>query len=99
MQLSHLKLCAIRAFWPVAYSSQRHEMLFDANTRSFSALGGISRRGIYDNMKIAVDKVNKGKVRIDARFATMCAHYLFDPDFCNRASGWEERRGREERAG
>ena len=66
-------------------------MLFDAHTRSFSALGGISRRGIYDNMKTAVDKVNKGKGRIvNARFATMCAHYLFDPDFCNRASGWEK---------
>jgi hypothetical protein len=24
----------------------------------------------------------------DARFAVMCAHYLFDPDFCNVASGW-----------
>jgi transposase len=24
-------------------------------------LGGIPRRGIYDNMKTAVDKVNKGK--------------------------------------
>ena len=66
-------------------------MLFDAHTRSFSALGGISRRGIYDNMKTAVDKVNKGKGRIvNARFATMCAHYLFAPDFCNRASGWEK---------
>ena len=42
-------------------------------------------------MKTAVDKVNKGKGRIvNARFATMCAHYLFDPDFCNRASGWEK---------
>jgi hypothetical protein len=24
------------------------------------------------------------------RFAVMCAHYLFDPDFCNVASGWEK---------
>ena len=31
-------------------------MLFDAHTRSFSALGDIPRRGIYDNMKTAVDK-------------------------------------------
>jgi transposase len=30
-------------------------MLFDAHTRSFAALGGIARRGIYDNMKTAVD--------------------------------------------
>ena len=91
MQVSHLKLCASRAFWLVAYPSQGHEMLFDAHTRSFAALGGIPRRGIYDNMKTAVDKVKKGKGRVvNARFAVMCAHYLFDPDFCNVASGWEK---------
>jgi transposase len=91
LQVSHMKLCASRAFWLVAYPSQGHEMLFDAHTRSFAALGGIPRRGIYDNMKTAVDKVKKGKGRtVNERFATMCAHYLFDPDFCNVASGWEK---------
>jgi len=91
MQVSHMKLCASRAFWLVAYPSQGHEMLFDAHTRSFAALGGIARRGIYDNMKTAVDKVKKGKGRVvNARFAVMCAHYLFDADFCNVASGWEK---------
>jgi len=91
MQVSHMKLCASRAFWLVAYPSQGHEMLFDAHTRSFAALGGVARRGIYDNMKTAVDKVKKGKGRIvNARFAVMCAHYLFDADFCNIASGWEK---------
>lgn len=81
-----MKLCASRAFWLVAYPSQGHEMLFDAHTRSFGALGGVPRRGIYDNMKTAVDKVNKGKGRtVNARFSVMCAHYLFDPDFCNVA--------------
>jgi len=91
MQVSHMKLCASRAFWLVAYPSQGHEMLFDAHTRSFCALGGVARRGIYDNMKTAVDKVKKGKGRtVNARFAVMCAHYLFDADFCNVASGWEK---------
>ncbi len=91
LQVSHLTLCASRAFWLIAYPSQGHEMLFDAHTRSFTALGGIPRRGIYDNMKTAVDKVNKGKGRmVNARFSVMCAHYLFDPDFCNVASGWEK---------
>ena len=66
-------------------------VLFDAHTRSFAALGGIPRRGIYDNMKTAVDKVKKGKGRVvNARFAVMCAHYLFDADFRNVASGWEK---------
>jgi transposase len=91
LQVSHMKLCASRAFWLVAYPSQGHEMLFDAHTRSFAALGGVARRGIYDNMKTAVDKVKKGKGRIvNERFAAMCSHYLFDPDFCNVASGWEK---------
>ena len=91
MQVSHLKLCASRAFWLVAYPSQGHEMLFDAHTRSFAALGGIPRRGIYDNMKTAVDRIKKGKGRVvNARFAVMCGHYLFDADFCNVASGWEK---------
>ena len=79
VQLSHMKLCASRAFWLVAYPSQGHEMLFDAHTRSFAALGGVPGRGIYDNMKTAVDKVQKGKQRVvNARFTAMCAHYLFD---------------------
>ncbi len=91
LQVAHMKLCASRAFWLVAYPSQGHEMLFDAHTRGFAALGGIARRGIYDNMKTAVDKVKKGKGRVvNARFAVMCAHLLFDADFCNVASGWEK---------
>ncbi|MDQ0017836.1 transposase [Variovorax boronicumulans] len=91
-----MKLCASHAFWLVAYPSQGHEMLFDAHTGSFAALGGVARRGIYDNMRTAVDKVHKGKGRtVNARFAVMCAHYLYDPDFCNVASGWEK--GRVER--
>jgi len=91
VQVAHMKLCASRAFWLVAYPSQGHEMLFDAHTRGFTALGGVPRRGIYDNMKTAVDKVKKGKGRVvNARFAVMCAHYLFDADFCNVASGWEK---------
>jgi len=88
---SHLKLCASRAFVVSAYPTQSHEMLFDAHTRAFTALGGIPRRGIYDNMKTAVDKVKKGKGRVvNTRFSAMASHYLFDPDFCNVASGWEK---------
>jgi hypothetical protein len=42
-------------------------------------------------MKTAVDRVGSGKNRdVNSRFAALCAHYLFDPDFCNVASGWEK---------
>ena len=86
-----MKLCASRAFCLVAYPSQGYEMLFNTHTCSFGALDGVPHRGTYDNMNTAVDKVNKGKGRtVNARFSVMCAHYLFDPDFCNVASGWEK---------
>jgi transposase len=42
-------------------------------------------------MQTAVDKVKPGKARlVNARFAAMASHYLFDTDFCNVASGWEK---------
>lgn len=91
VDLSHTKLAASRVFWLVAYPQQAHEMLFDAHGRAFGAFGGVPRRGIYDNMKTAVDKVGRGKERIvNARFQAMCGHYLFEPEFCNRAAGWEK---------
>jgi hypothetical protein len=50
----------------------------------------VTRRGIYDNMRTAVDKVQRGKQRIvNARFSAMCSHHLFDPDFCSVAR-WEK---------
>ncbi len=91
LEVAHTKLAASRAFWLVAYPTQSHEMLFDAHARAFVAFGGVPRRGIYDNMKTAVDAVGHGKERaVNARFAAMCSHYLFEPEFCNRAAGWEK---------
>ena len=44
-------------------------MLFDAHNHAFQALGGVPRRGIYDNMRTAVDKVGRGKERsVNLRF-------------------------------
>lgn len=66
-------------------------MLFDAHHHAFVAWGGIPRRGIYDNMKTAVDRVGRGKSReVNARFSSIVSHYLFDAQFCNPASGWEK---------
>jgi hypothetical protein len=64
-----------------------------AHTRAFTVLGGIPKRGIYDNMRTAVDQVGKGKERsVNARFESMTGHYLFEAEFCNRAAGWEKGR-------
>jgi len=91
LMVAQFKLCYSRAFILRAYPLQTHEMLFDAYNHAFAVLGGVARRGIYDNMKTAVDKVKRGKEReVNARFRTMASHFLFDAEFCNPASGWEK---------
>jgi len=91
LQVAHTKLSYSRAFVVRAYLLQTHEMLFDAHNHAFRVFGGVPRRGIYDNMKTAIDKVGRGKERdVNARFLAMASHYLFEPAFCNPASGWEK---------
>jgi transposase len=91
LQVAHFKLSYSRAFVLRAYPQQTHEMLFDAHNHAFRVLGGVPRRGIYDNMRTAVDKVGRGKERqVNARFSAMVSHFLFEAEFCNPASGWEK---------
>jgi transposase len=91
LQAAHTKLSHSRAFVIRAYPLQTHEMLFDALAEAFRVLGGVPRRGIFDNMRTAVDRVGVGKARqVNARFAAMASHYLFEATFCNPASGWEK---------
>ena len=91
LQVAHIKLAHSRAFLVRAYLLQTHEMLFDAHWHGFRVLGGVPKRGIYDNMKTAVDRVGRGKVRqVNMRFLAMANHYVFEPEFCNPASGWEK---------
>jgi hypothetical protein len=91
LQVAHFKLSYSRAYFMRAYLTQSHEMLFDAHYHAFVAFGGIPERGIYDNMKTAVDKVGRGKQRqVNKRFHAMVGHYLYEPEFCNPAAGWEK---------
>ena len=95
LQAAHSKLCYSRAFFIRAYPLQTHEMLFDAHCHAFRVLGGVPRRGIYDNMRTAVDQVGVGKKRqVNARFAAMASHYLFDAEFCNPAQAGRRVRSR-----
>jgi transposase len=91
LQVAHIKLSHSRAFLVRAYLLQTHEMLFDAHWHGFRVFGGVPGRGIYDNMKTAVDRVGRGKERqVNVRFLAMTNHYVFEPEFCNPAAGWEK---------
>jgi hypothetical protein len=74
-----------------AYPRETQEMVFDAHDRAFALFKGACQRGIYDNMKTAVETIFVGKHRLyNRRFLQMCSHYLVEPVACTPASGWEK---------
>lgn len=65
-------------------------MLFDPHGHAFRVFGGVPARGIDDTMKTALDRVGHGKERqINMRFLAMTDHYVYEPEFCYPAAGWE----------
>ncbi len=91
VKVAHLRLCCSRKFYLRAYMRESQEMVFDAHERAFACFGGITARGIYDNMKTAVDTVFLGKERaFNRRFLLMSDHYGFNPVACTPAAGWEK---------
>jgi len=91
VKVAHVRLCHSRMMSVRAYPRETQEMVFDAHDKAFAFFGGACTRGIYDNMKTAVDAIFVGKERAyNRRFQQMCSHYLVDPVACTPASGWEK---------
>ncbi len=91
IKVAHVRLCHSRMLYVRAYPRETQEMVFDAHDRAFAFFRGACTRGIYDNMKTAVETVFVGKDRaFNRRFLQMCGHYLVEPTACTPASGWEK---------
>jgi transposase len=91
VKVAHVRLCHSRMPFVRAYPRESQEMVFDAHGRAFEFYRGACTRGIYDNMKTAVESVFVGKDRqFNRRFLQMCGHYLVEPTACTPASGWEK---------
>jgi transposase len=91
VKVAHVRLCHSRMPFVRAYPRESQEMVFDGHARAFEFYRGACTRGIYDNMKTAVESVFVGKDRqFNRRFLQMCGHYLVEPTACTPASGWEK---------
>ena len=91
VKVAHLRLCHSRMFIARTYPRETQEMVFDAHERAFAFFKGACARGVYDNMKTAVETIFIGKNRqYNRRFLQMCSHHLVEPVACTPASGWEK---------
>ena len=91
VKVAQVRLAYSRMPFVRAYFRETQEMVFDAHDRAFAFYGGACRRGIYDNMKTAVEAVFVGRGRLyNRRFLQLMSHHLVEPTACTPAAGWEK---------
>ena len=91
VKAAHIRLCHSRMYLVQIFPREGQEMVFEAHDRAFRFFGGVCTRGIYDNMKTAVQTVFVGKERVfNRRFLEMCSHHLVEPVACTPGAAWEK---------
>ena len=84
------RLCYSGVPMVLAYRRQNEESFLDALVQVFQYFGGVPKRVIFDNGKVAVKDGFGAHARKQAGYAALAAHYGFEAVFCNPASGNEK---------
>ena len=84
------RLCYSCDIFVQAFYSQNLESFLEAQQRMFDYFKGIPKRLIFDNAKVAVSEGFGLHARATKGYKAFAAHYAFQTDFCNIASGNEK---------
>lgn len=84
------RLCYSCAPFVIAYHHQNLESFLDALTHAIQYYGGVPRRVIFDNARVAVKSRFGAHATAQDDYAQLAAHYGFEAVFCNPASGNEK---------
>jgi transposase len=79
------RLCFSCDIFVIAYKAANEESFLEAQQLAFDYFGGVPRRVIFDNAKVAVKDGFGLNAKPQARYLSFKAHYAFDLDFCNPA--------------
>ena len=84
------RLCYSCDIFVQVFLAANEESFLEAQQRMFSFFGGVSRRVIFDNAKVAVKEGFGIYAKAQDRYLSFSAHYAFDLDFCNPGKGNEK---------
>ena len=84
------RLCYSCDIFVQIYKAANEETFLEAQQLMFEFFGGIPRRLIFDNAKVAVKEGFGIHAKPQDRYFSFSAHYAFSLDFCNPASGNEK---------
>lgn len=84
------RLCYSCDIFVQVYKAANEETFLEAQQLMFDFFGGIPRRVIFDNAKVAVKEGFGIYAKPQAKYFSFSSHYAFSLDFCNPASGNEK---------
>lgn len=86
------RLCYSCDIFVQVFRSANEELFLEVQQLMFDFFGGISKRIIFDNAKVAVKEGFGLYAKPQNRYLSFSAHYAFELDFCNPAKemkkGW-----------
>ncbi len=91
VHLACMRLDYSSKFFVCVLPTERCEGLFESHIDAFQYLEGVPERIRYDNMKLAVKRVLRGKDRHEqSSWVAFRSHFLFEADYCTPGKGQEK---------
>lgn len=85
-----MRECYSANIFCIAFYRQNEESFLEGLINGFEYFGGVPRRIIFDNAKVAVKEGSGLNAKVQEKYKAFAAHYAFKCDFCNIAAGHEK---------
>ena len=85
-----MRLCYNCDIFVKAFFRQNEESFLEGIISGFEYFGGVPRKVIFDNAKVAVKEGFGSVAKAQDRYIALKSHYAFEPIFCNPSSGNEK---------
>jgi transposase len=85
-----MRECYSDDIYCMAFYRQNQESFLEAQISGFEHFDGVPKRIIFDNARVAVKEGFGVHAKIQDRYKALSAHYAFQCEFCNVASGHEK---------
>jgi len=72
------------------YEREDLPSFLDGHVRAFHHFGGVPKRLVYDNAKVAVTRITAGARQLNGHFQRLIAHFAFEADFARPREGHDK---------
>lgn len=85
-----MRQCYSADIFVKGFHRQNEESFLEGNVNGFEHFEGVPSKVIFDNAKVAVKEGFGTHAKVQERYKTLAAHYVFKTEFCNIAAGHEK---------